>query len=900
MKNYQHKNRSQIFVNLISMWFLVTLVSLFLNPGSKILADSGASDIDAAKRNVLGVIDGTVDANEYVSGGPFSLLDGVGTPVGTYEIQTYRNALGSIEEIQFFFSITDVSDNPDIDEIRIRFDSDHSHSTINGNPDESDRTVRIIRNVSGGGGVGDVLIAQMDTSLPGTTLSNLNAANWNIVGASNPWTAEVKLDSSDLGLGYIPNLMGMHINVIRSSSPSSIDDSPANYPQNILSTSIAQWANIKTRDPMNYALVLDRSGSMDDSIDGTSNNFERWNSAIIASEIFTQLFHTFSGNFDDRIGVLTFTSDLPYYSGCGNDDVVLTSGANFDVLNTIVVDDYVVNQIGGAVPANCTPIKGALNHTFDEINDHVDADNIILLLSDGFHNSPSSNYTDTVYDYNTSIQADFEVNTVALESETDTNADTGLLHDISLDFDGQSAIYHDATSKAEVIDSFADILTDRLYVNRTAVNNLTGQFTVNGDEPNLTVMLVWLTTVMDPRNFRLKPPSTNAITPSLGDASYPTAIYHQHRNTTAGLEYEVAYYQIDNPELGSWTIWQEAADSPLIADNNLALFDPNVYARFNAKRSGENILLTAPLKEAGNPMLAPDANVTVKVSRPDEGIGTVLSTLQFDCRIAEPSLPNIDIIRSAIVTGRNKLNSTQFLDLTKLALFNQKASSSGTVKVGDQLPLHMQKLDALFNVCEKVGFNRSDNSLQLYDDGSHGDVVANDGIHSLLLTDTDKEGTYIFDFEAKGNTPSGSEFSRVRKFSYHKSVNVFNFGTLIGDRILFEEGDLVTREYYVLPLSASKEYLGPGHLSEVNYYVDNSKPLGSVNDYLNGYYSQIVQYQKSQGEPTVAVVVQGKPILPKNEPPKPVQKHSDLFWIVLFIALILLLLLFLCYRSKKQ
>ncbi len=861
-------------------------------------ADSGASDLDVVKGNVQGTINGSFDANEYIAGGPFNILDGFGNTVGTFEIQTYRNGDGSIEEIQFLFDITDISVNADEDEIRIRFDSDHSHTTVNDSPDETDRTVRVIRQISGGG-TDQVLISRMDTSLPGTTIEALDAGNWTISSNAMAWEAEVKLDSSDLGLGYIPNIFGMHIQVIRSASPTTIDDSTGTYPPSIATTTIGSWANIRTRNPINYALVLDRSGSMDDSIDGTTNDFERWNSAIIASEIFTQLFHAFSTSFDDRIGVLTFTASSAGASGCAEDtpDVALTSDPDFDLLRNIIVNDYVSNQIGDLLPENCTPIKDALNTAFDESNDHAGADNIILLLSDGFHNVPSTDYNERAYDFNGSNQADFEVNTVALESETDTDADTGLLHDISQEFQGQSAIYHDATSKAEMVDAFADILTDRLYVNRTSVDG-SGQFTVNGDEPNLLVMLVWHGTIAGERNFRLKPPSTVALTPALGDATYTAAQYQHHRNTTAGRAYEVAYYRVNNPEPGTWTIWQEGADVALIADNNLALFDPTIYARFHAKGVGDDILLTASLKEEGKPIVAPDAAVTVTVSRPDEGLGTFVSTTQLNCRLIEPTLPPVDKVVSAIVPGNPDLKTGPYLNMHKLVSFKQPvASTSDTQQViADQLPLHMVKLNTLFDSCGKTGFNRSNNVLQLYDDGTHGDAVANDGIHSLRYANANKEGTYIFDFDANGKAPSGSEFSRIRKFSYHKSVNVFTLTTLVGERVLFNNDNIITKEYYVIPQDKAGEYLGPGHVSDIAFHIAGAEPIGKVNDYANGIYTQIVQYDPKQGEPKVIPVVQGQPVVGKGGD----CQYPLWLWIMILGGIFLIFLLLLCCLTRRR
>src|SRR5690606_19826793 len=51
-------------------------------------------------------------------------------------------------------------------------------------------------------------------------------------------------------------------------------------------------------------------------------------------------------------------------------------------------------------------------------------------------------------------------------------------------------------------------------------------------------------------------------------------------------------------------------------------------------------------------------------------------------------------------------------------------------------------------------------ALVLYDDGTHGDTAAGDGIYTTLYSDTQEPGDYTFEAQASG-TVSGFPFMRA-------------------------------------------------------------------------------------------------------------------------------------------
>ncbi|SET51838.1 hypothetical protein SAMN05216326_13223 [Nitrosomonas marina] len=872
------------------IYSLLTVATLLSWYNTVVLADG--VDVIAAKRDLFGTVDLSVGSSEYV------VTENFDNGKGIFRIQTYRPVIGN-EEIQFYFEINDSHVDPDNDQIRIRLDLNHDHA----NTPNIDKAIVIYRQLSGAA-TNRVRVA--DLNLVGEPVNNavdLPSGQWMIDDGSDAgdttWIAEVKVTAADLGFGYIPSIIGLHIRVLTNNeSPTA-----GVFPPGISSAAIASWANLKTRNPINYALVLDRSGSMEDSIDGSTKNFERWNSAIIASEIFSQLYFAMrSPYFNDKIGVVTYTTASGGFFSCsGATPQSSLIGGSLQNLSSISVDGFVTSTLGSLQPTGCTPIKDGLNTAFAGLDDG-DAERIALLLSDGFHNVPSTNYDATPYVFPGSLtQSDFEVNTVVLENEPDTGADTNLMQDISNDFGGFASAYINAVSKEELVAAFVENLFGHLYLNQTQFNG-TAQFTVNNNEPRLVVMLVWHSTVASDRGFRLQRPDNSIIDTT--DSSY-----HHFRDTTLG--YELAYYVVDNPPAGTWQSIGLVSNTAEVADNNLAIFDPTIYAQFNAKRQGQDILLQVSLQENGKPITEPDAEVTMGVERPDEGLGTFASTFTSKCQSVPPNIPPIINVRD-IISGKNPpagnivitsqpAGSTSFATTTTV---NPNTTSMAAVTNGDQnrltdtLPPHMIKVQRLLEICEKDGFNRSENNLKLYDDGSHGDATAGDGIFSLLYQDADKEGTYNFAFLAKGKAPSGSEFTRQKNLSYHKSVIVDSTTTAFDSRVISVTDKLVHKEYYIVPMDNKHEYLGPGHAPEVKFFVTGAIPIGQTIDYNNGFYSQVVAYDPAAGEPIVTPVVQGTPIQGKCDVQCPLPNW--IWWLIAVLTLIILLLFRLCMLRKNK
>lgn len=789
-------------------------------------------DLVVPKGEVPGVVDDppTVGAGEYTETGTFT------NGKGTFQIQTYRSADGSVEEIQFYFEINDAASH-DSDKIQIYFDMEHDHAASI----DYDRGILIKRQAP-------EIVRKTQVNLFGspTELADLPAGQWKInPDTGTGWTAEVKIDAGDLDLNFIPSLLGMHITMNDGT-----DLTTGTYPdQNVFN--IGDWANLKTRNNLEYVLLLDQSGSMLRDFDGTHPpvSTQRWLAAKKASDIFAHIYHAFRPTenddvpptpyFDDKIGLATY-----YWDDDETPDNEFKSDSIDPLqLKDIVVDGYVDNN--GTPPAEpvfgqYTPIKRGLDAAFAMFGTNG-IERVVILMSDGFHNRPSTDYDYEPYHFPGGVSASefpVQVNTVALGP--DTSVGTDLLDTISIDFSGFGGSYINALAEEDLVIAFVENLFSHLYLNEVGVN-ATGEFQVNANEPRLLVMLTWNTAVAaDPdRGFRIKKPDDTII--DTGDPGY-----HHFKN--AALNYEVAYYLLDFPEPdGTWQTIGLTSLAAEVGDNRFALFDPTVYAFFTVVQEGEDFILKAVLKERGVPITEPGATVTFKVSKPEEGLGTYASTAQKDCTFAPPEPP--------------KEYDPQF-PLRQLAAVKKDV----VVRTPEPLPAYLLWVHYLFDICNKTGLDRSEGELKLYDDGTNGDQTAGDGVFTLRYTDTRYEGSYTFDFTASGTAPSGSNFSRIKTLSIHKSIEVEpeSSDVVVVDRGLFEKY-YRRKEVFVIPKDHNGEYLGPGHPYQVSFKTnidDGFRKHNPVINYNNGMYSRLLEYNERKDMPEVYITVQGKQFKP--------------------------------------
>src|ERR1051326_7692561 len=814
---------------LLTLCFVFSTVSVNAHNGT----------VTAAKTTTPVTMDGNDTGGEY----PATPQIDIAAPVpGTVKLRTFHDPMTMQETIYFLVTVSDTSPNLTQDVVQIWFDMLHD-----GGPTADDIGFEIRRD------------GQMN-KLTGTILAPTVVAAWvpvaqQVVLSGAPpagtWQFEVKMVANDpyLAVAYLPSVMGMLVYVRNQpTGPGSIleDLFPAGATEDTNS-----WSDLKTRLPIEYMMVLDQSGSM--------LSFDRWVSAKKAANVLANtLFALKDANYIDQLGMVTFKSNCTTDADTTNLPQALAN------LPGGFPGDYLAGT-PDPLSNNCTPIGKGLAKAFEggagtllvNSQPNKQKERIVLLLSDGFHNSPPADVhlapAATAYDpcpgtmsWNpcpADIVQRVQVNTIGLGS--DTSVDTSRLTDIKNRYNGSifGATYNlaDLTQTEALKQFFISSLDDVFQVN--SIPLVGNEFTLNTAERKLLRILSWKT-----------PASASALTlerkATAMDPFSPVAC------ATSNVESVAAGYAIctvNSPQAGIYRATVGGAGP----DSQFNLVDLNLPATFAIDRqlhgAGQDLILTARLNEAGVPVTdsaAHPVKVTIDIRRPTEGFGTYVSIHEpGDCEARPPKLPP---------PGRGSQTTGGFsLPRVPPALVPTPGN--------EPKPARFAKIDELFARCGKNSLSVTEEpGTAMFDDGTHGDVKANDGIYTLRIqnAETQFEGSYIFRFRAQGKSPSGSDFARSKTMAEYVRVNVDPGSTPVDSRVLQQSGTTIIREYHITPRDRFGGYLGPGHSDQITFNTTAGTFITEINDYNNGIYSRILRFDAATENPVVTVTVQGQPLGP--------------------------------------
>src|SRR5258705_533147 len=315
-------------------------------------SESQAPQLVIPKKDVSSVLDGQMTGSDA-----YTVTDATSPPL-TFYIKTYRGVdmTGAIDEqIQLYLSVVD--NTPDVmsdvtptdlvaDTIRITFDIDNDHQLT-----AADRTVLILRKPSVVACAACVKVGDWNLM----TSANLPSSQWRIVNTNSQWSAEIQIKAADLGLNSIPSLIGMGIRVRDTGQFFGVD-----HP----STNVALWDRLRSRNPIDFAIVLDNSGSML-LLDGLADS--RWARAKRAADLFAAAIALFPDlNFDDHIAISQYawTCGDPSPSGDITGAVSGLPGLlNFGPIPSVPTDpapSYTAASTAAPLPNNCTPIQRGL------------------------------------------------------------------------------------------------------------------------------------------------------------------------------------------------------------------------------------------------------------------------------------------------------------------------------------------------------------------------------------------------------------------------------------------------------------------------------------------------------------------------------------------------------------
>lgn len=808
----------------------------------------------------------------------------VGTLPGGHTVQLRRVRTGTADDLYLFVTIVDPSFAAD-DNVQLYFDPLH-----NDGPPTADNTDNVQFKIFRGNDNGSGSVHQprrITTAGDAAWAPSTGAFAINSTGSG--WTLEVRLDATELGVVHLSSLTGFGV-VVNDFDSGNAALWPLNFAPATLFTT---WSALKGRRPIDYELSLDYSGSMT-ALDGLTEN--RWKRTVRAADMFVAVAGLFRepDYYDDRVGASRYAWD------CGNDgasgDLTAVFPAGFES-GSGVLQSFPPSGTNLFAPSvapdppgsNCTPIRRGLAFALNQFTVTpstvaTDREQFIVLLSDGFHNMPSADAN-----FNTAPSTFFtagdltthKVRTVSMG--LDMTAGTALLAAIAAAFNSTGtfeAKYNQLAPAQNLLDAYLETLQQPLYVNL-----------VNDDAPATSDGSYQLGTV-DRAVFIgawNTPGSAKALTIQREGAT--------QSGTTIGPDTALGFAAlvVDHPTSGgTWKFEGPTGDRPNV---RYVLVDLRVYAEFFTEpkiyNAGDPILLQVRLRDRGKPVLGADA--TVEIALPGQGLGNFLSLTDDKCQQSAPQIP---------VLGNGRLASLRAARSATLPARPLAAATTGGTP--DPRPGRYAQAAALLDQCNVQDGKTDLPGTKLFDDGTHGDLVAGDGVYSLSYGTT-LEGSYNFRFHVRGTDGAGVAFGRTSLLSQYVQIAPTSAATATSFQVGPVTGNLQTAVAFFLPRDGRGNYLGPGFATKYTAVVNSGTLLGGVADLGRGIYAQEVAYPVGSAPPQVTIQGQNPCFSTVvgghgggHDQCGPEGAHACWWWLLLVLLLsIVIVVLIIKLRKKK-
>jgi hypothetical protein len=575
--------------------------------------------------------------------------------------------------------------------------------------------------------------------------------------------------------------------------------------------------------PHQLAIVVDRSGSMWGA---------RWDNAVTAAKMAAHLFTALraNGSPDDRVGILVFEDTVGGWRTSGVDpkikyELALAAPGS-------AVAQICPKPLGNAGAA--TPIGDGLRRAYDglpnpSVPGGVGPRRTLLLLTDGYENSGTLKIDEN------SPPAGIQVYGVPTDA---------VIFAIGL---GDSV-------QEDVLDALTRGFPDRKYQSVLDVNEIGTALTQaagmasGGDQIAHSAD----TSPPDPtppahaRYFHL--PSLFDLVAAAVEWTSPTDTLELAWRaagsssaftplTTATLRQCQTFGFISAPKpaaASGGTDWRivrmdKPGNAQQIAPTDLIVWeDLRVRADFffddSRYHTGQPMTITARLRADGDPI--PDARITVELARPGQSLGTFLATNSSGFKYQQGQTADAKAPKAALIDyAKNKHDISQ-------------------------MP-----------VVEPPGFF-ADRTVELWDDGAHGDGLADDGDFANSYLDTDVEGTYTFRFYVQGRLPDGSSFTRVRTISRWVGVAIDTASTKLSQsQVASPVQGMAATQITVKPQDALGNLLGPFRTKEFKITVAGGKLATPLEDLLDGRYNQVIVYKRGT-KPKVTVTIGGQRFKP--------------------------------------
>ncbi|MDL1982656.1 MAG: VWA domain-containing protein [Deltaproteobacteria bacterium] len=667
-------------------------------------------------------------------------------------------------------------------------------------------------------------------------------------------------------------------------------------------------------------ILMDVSASMGWHPDGSSTVSDPdQDSRLAKAKEAGQEINNWIKDFSDGrayLGLSTFPDSFT----SADSDIVVGIGRSQNT-HQWILDAFGPQNLNGLKHRNGTPmdtgIIAAIGDMDARINDPLkppssaerpDLKQAILLLSDGGEN-PSSNARGQL---GVLDSKDILMYTIGYGTGN-VSVDHVLLKDLANGVtlnDGTKGAFFDANS----LDAFAlkkafkNAVTDWLGL-RTIVDpegtirrGTTKTHTVCIDDSiyGLTFSVDWDRHVSGGVQLTLTSPTGEVITPQSSDISY----YDSD---------SFAMYIIRGKRLrggqgaGEWTMKLTGGNGiPVSADTH---YSYNVHAQspvitqpkfsFESLGTAMEFLFELQMAHLASDRLN-NLKVTVDIDAPAESLESYL--------VKDPLVRQLLFDSPVMTSGNANAQSTT------------EAYKPHTGKVvpkiimGETASSRQRMAYALAHFADKPFTNkRATQSVELYDDGTHGDRVAHDGIFSAKSPTIQYDGIYKWSFKVESIKP-GRKACVNREFVVCKYADVALSSMMMASQLRSAE---VTQQEILdpgiwehlkekvpagyqrkavvfTPKDAIGNSWGMGRAKQVAFSVENATTLGPVADNLDGSYVQVIQF-KAGDSPKVRVNAGGLVSEPVTVVP-PTPPYRWLIWLV--IALVIIVIVYLVRRRN--
>jgi len=561
--------------------------------------------------------------------------------------------------------------------------------------------------------------------------------------------------------------------------------------------------------------LFDLSGSMTwshEGIMGVPESDQRLTFAKNASLAFTDLLYL---NFADEVnmGIAGFPPQPWIYgAGCNGQEIFavdLLSSANYTTITT--------STIPNLTAAGNTPLLAGMQNALGMFGDEMSK--AIVLLSDGYHNCPStitlpnSEVNNLVDDLN---DEGISVYTIGFGRPTDV--DHPLLEELASQTGGE---FYDVTGDpgfdpswdpAVTLDAtYAKILADGLDLDFIADpqgqiakdEEIRVKIPVNQLDAKVSFHVSWKMAQQKYIDVQILSSDGNPLPVRQAGITYK----HKKNFTIVSVDSRFLKFRgkvTDTP-------WELVLSGKNIQEgkepyqyNVLTKSKVKLHTWFDkgAYNTGEQMLLSLEVL-MNNKRIKDLEKITIDITKPEDGLGNWLANNKVD-----PS----QIMAAREKWNIEKLNLVQLK--SKILVDEMKVAYPGRIKA---------------------------KSIEFHDDGKNGDREAGDGIYVASFGNLDKEGNYIFNISVAGKVKEKLAFERQAQLQQYVNVDI-DLGNLLAD-IIDTQRKIKGQTIFNIKLMPKDNFGNipyPSFMRKVELSLNKGCLKGDLIDNMDGTYTQKV------------------------------------------------------------